>query len=727
MGRTILITLCILALGWIGYVSVTLVSTGNKITPETVFSPNESTIVVIHRFEEIDLKADALAFLSKNRIFGQLLVEPERIQHFYFSSKGEKILAERSKPWTIKLITNYFNKLNIGIDFSGARSFQLANGWEGRYDKVYLLIYKKDTYESSSNSIQWDYVDRKSSYSVISKKGMSYSIDNIYNGIGNTINYQSDFNSPEKTLVNDQELFQDVIPSNFSNYQFFSKKYLQHLNPSESIIYDWINYGICRVQIGNQYCLISDQLPGQDPLAILGDAVTISSNGKSGQVANETIPKQLLGKGTKSWYIEVFNSRVFIAKDQEIVHRIIGDYEVGKTLAQDLSLRSNLFQSAPKRVSYREINGTNHTTKSELEFSTLTYTFNTGQKEKTDDSEEEKIEKETIKALSTLRIEGGIAEILPIQNSATIIVRSNSNTVMAVQNGQIIWKQTIEGETIGELQSELNGSIHLTTKTGFYNWNSNGDPIVGFPLKLNGTIQSEGKLFSWKRKDQIAIVMDDYLHIYTLNGRLQQQISLKTKMLHPKVEIWVNRGELTASILDDKRIMQVSIDRKRIRQDIGLSDVSTSFLFKKNDQPDVICLQKGELQVRNFKGELLQTIATNIDKFLSIEKQGATIQFIAQKGGQLTVLDLTGKTRFNLNQKLSSVDGASWNNQTAFKTRFAVLDGLSNEIQLFDNKGSNSYSKTLEGGIFCYFHLLNSGKVQLITQSNNYLLCYPIN
>ena len=166
-NRTFLLFLGAISIAWIGYMGVNLISSAVAPYPANVFTLADTSVIVIHHPEEVDLDNPQLQVIQDNPFFQQLLSKTERVQHFYFSGNRKLVVLERSKPWTIKNMERYFDEFGYSVRFDNAKSFKLSNGWKGKYTDNYLLLSESDWDEQADKSINWKFVDRKSSASIL--------------------------------------------------------------------------------------------------------------------------------------------------------------------------------------------------------------------------------------------------------------------------------------------------------------------------------------------------------------------------------------------------------------------------------------------------------------------------------------------------------------------------------------------------------------------------------
>ncbi len=141
LNRSLIVFLVICSLSWIGYVGFTLVEGSSAPpTPENTFSAEDDTIIVVHKPLEIDYNSAIVSSLQKNSFYTILLNEPERIQHFYFSTNRDLVLLERSKPWTSEIVKNYAERLALSSTTSTQKHVSLSNRWKGEFHGKFFVL-----------------------------------------------------------------------------------------------------------------------------------------------------------------------------------------------------------------------------------------------------------------------------------------------------------------------------------------------------------------------------------------------------------------------------------------------------------------------------------------------------------------------------------------------------------------------------------------------------------
>lgn len=717
MGKYLLGVIGILSLIWIIYVGVNITSTGPSLTPEHVFH-KKGTVIVVHKPREIDYTEPAFQLLSDNAFYASLLQNPERVQHFYFSSEGTTVLLERSKPWTINLVNAYFQKLSVKTTFTSARVLQLSNGWNARFDKGYLLISQGETSLSEDSPFNWNYVDRKSTASIVNMENGRAVIENCYQKANGLITYISAMDTQGRHLADDQDLFLDIVPESFREYTFYEKNYLRSIDPSSSPAYEWMNNGLVVIRSGKDRCIVTDFITGQDPIAILGDAIdetTLTEAKTSGFIRNVQLPQSILP--AKNWYIEVFNNRVFIAENKASIDAFIGAYESGRTLSQNIGKYAGLFSSNPKKVSYRHLSPQEHRTISLLNNSRHTVL-------KKYSNEPETAEETADNQLEPIRIDGGIAQLIPVQGSDFVYVISKTMIVYGINKTGERWKIQLNEPLIGEAALSGTGSeLLLTTAGAIHIIGKNGGEINGFPLTLSSKPTAPACYYSWKGKEQLAVADNQFLTIYQ-QGKKVSAIKLPFAARETAFIVWVNGGELTATIAGESKGVNISIDRKRKGKEFalptgGLVPVKTSegaYFFGTADNRFFSISSKGERK----------ELASGASKIVGITKDAQQTILLVQAGNSVKAFSDNGNALGTITTAFSEAESASCIRSSSGKTVVGILDGLSNNNYIYSLNGKQLTDQSFEGATMIVLHRQQNGTLLLLSQSNGYLVRYPV-
>lgn len=721
MGKYILAFLGVLSLAWIAYVGINLTVSGDHLSPETVFGKEDTNIVIIHKPLEPDYQHASFSFLMRDPFYTNLLTHTERIQHYYFSSSRSVVLLERSKPWTIELADRYFQSLGLSVRVLSTRSFDLGNGWYARYDKAFLLLSKSADFTPAADSpVQWKYADRKSSASIVRLVNGKSSIENAYRFDASEIRYTARTSKSALPLADDQDVFQDIIPSRFSSLEFFEKNYLRSMGNSKHPLFDWTATGVLLIRNGTTVCIVTDCIPGQDPIAILGnylDETSVSGDKKRGELRDFKLPKGL--PSGSNWYIEVFNNRVFMAGNRSAIDDIIGSYETGNTLSQHTALRTRLFHRAPKLVSYRSVTANGQQATSLLEGTSLTVALNYAT------AEEQTASSENLPATVTVRIDGGIAHIIPVQGSDFLYVLSKENVVYGVSGNKEQWKISLSGPLIGEPTLNFSGNaLIVTTASSIHQLLRNGQELNGSPLQLPESPVAGATSYNWKNSDQLAVLSRRQLRILHTNGSVKANIRLPDEPLPEPCVMRANAGEVTATYLTNGKSVELSIDRRRKARERALE--TGNFLpIKTAEGVSFYAIVSGALHFYPVQGAV-QVSGRGYTAPLPVQQAGNHRYIPVAGSNRLTLLSESGAVVSTVQLSFSDIAGVAVGQLNTGKSVIAVLDGIANKIYIYELNGKPFTTKSFDGNAVIAMQRSSSGKLSLITQSNGYLVRYLI-
>lgn len=707
-------------MGWISYVGFTLVEGSSAPpTPENTFSQKDDTIIVVHNSLEIDYNSAIVSSLQKNSFFAILLNQPERIQHFYFSTNRELVLLERSKPWTSELVKSYIGKLSLSSTISTQKHITLSNNWKGEFHGKFLLLYLGEWQPASKSIVSWKYLDRKSSLSLIYKTtDKTYEIADSYFISSHNAKYIIHSGSNPLPLINDQELFQELIPAEFNSYTFYEKNYLLSKYPSKSILYEWMNFGLALVVHQKDSCIITDYKPGQDPLAILSelDRVDLSDKQKQATLKGYYFP---FLHSNKKIYLEIFNNSVLISNSQQSINRIIGAYETGATLEQSTTLKFKLFNNSPQSVSYRNFDRNQQITMSRLTGAN----HSTVQLLNDDGSDAESNSKELPK-LNPLRLDDNLRCLNPIPGSNNIIAITQSNTLYFIGSKQILWSKNLEAEPVG-IPICIGNGIFLNTKKGVQGFDRAGNNLAGFPIACN---EVTSNLFSyyWNGKDFISFIADGQVQAYGTNGKQSFKIGVNgTLQKDAQLVVQGKKGELIAHICTNSNWSSISIKRKQVIKSQNLNE-GDWHLVKVNGTISLLGLAKKQF-VRLTENGNKAMLVGNVSSILNTQNFGDEQLFFLNQQNTIYVITSTGTILGQFNSTVTNIDDASIIKLPNGKTVVGIIDGIANNCYIYTIRGSELNKESYEGSNKIAFQKQTDGTILLVSQANGYLIRYPLN
>ncbi len=718
LNRTVLIVIGILSFFWIVYASITLVSSAQSPRPSSIFSSIDKQVVIIHKPSEIKYDLPEFEFIQSTPFYQQLLSKTERIQHYYFSTSRSIVILERSKPWTIELIASYFEKLGLSCIIKSAKTFTVSNGWKGRYHDHFLLVSEQEVENTETPStISWNYVDRKASATFLQMEEDSRSIENCYFIGDKTVRYLSKSSLNQYPLVDDQDLFQDIVPSNFDSYRFIEHQYLKSIsNPSP--VFEWLNQGLVVLEVNGETCLVTDFLSGQNPFAILA-----GFNNQSNEVEAKTNRQTIEGVAlpmnqfaNKSWVIEQFNNRIFIAEKASTINAIIGAYETGSTLSQSSLKRISLFEASPKKVSERIINATEHKTVSCLNQSMHIVVVPI--------SSSETIDETIADDLAPIRLNAAALHLLPIQETNHIYVVTADQSVAYISNDRIQWNQTFEESIIG-IPCLSGNNLYFSTKNKLHCLQNNGDEAPGFPVEMNA-IQCGPVMYLNKGIVSIALIANGRIETIANSGKRLQSCSIGTSEVGDfSIAIEQKKKEQIAHVIHDGNWSSYQLGRnKRILSlNIGEGDWS---LVNNNSIVSALGLSNSKF-VRTTSNGKSTVLIGNVQNILRKSVIENNELFFLNQQQRIYVVAANGEVKAQFETRVRGIEDAYLLRSNSGKTSVGILDGISNNSYIYTLNGNSIGKRQFEGSGKLVLQRQGDGTVVLISQSNNYLVRYPLN
>lgn len=719
LNRSFLVILGILSLGWIAYVALNLSATNFSPTPDKVFSENDSGIVVIHKTNEIDYNLDAFSFLEKTPFFRQLLSKTERIQHFYFSTNRDIAILERSKPWSFDLIQKYFAKLQIGSNLKYSREIRLSNDWIARYHDNFLVLFKGELLENPHSIVNWKFIDRKCSASLIKKSKDSYSIENTYFISSNKVKYVSQSNQKGLELADDQDAFLEMIPSKFTSYTFYEKSFAKQESKSSSPLFQWLDQGFVILETPNGRCIISDFIAGQSPFAILEQYVENDidlTNVK--RVTTKEIPlpfKEFLGKKCT---IELFNNYALISDKAQVINDIIGSYETGNTLAQSQLKKEKLFAETPKKVSYRSINDSIHETISQLTGSTHRVIHYLNHEQRSDDAN-------AMNSLPPIRIDGPVSYIIPVQNSNTFFAISSNHTLYCIRNNTIAWQQTLSGQLVGDPVLAVNGqSLSLLCSDGLYVYTTGGNLAPGFPVK--GLPRGSIHAFEWKGQSAFASILDGQLICIDVQGKKLGSIGIgQGANSETPISVVGQRGELMVHCIINGKWNAYNMRKRTIVKTIAV-EAGEWYLVKNNGRVSAMGLVNKQFIKVGDNGKKAVMIG-NVQNILRRNSTNDLELLYLTQGPRIFVVKSDGSLLAQFETRVRQIQDMYSATTEKGKTLVGILDGIANNSYIYALNGNELSKEAYEGSNQLVLQKQGDGTLIMISESNTYLVRYPIN
>jgi len=715
LNKSLLSFLGIAALAWIVYVALTIGTNGIAPSPAVVFSDADTSVLVVHKPKELQYNNPEYGFVQTEAFYIQVLAQPERVQHFYFSSSRKLVVLERSKPWTIQRIKAYFTKMGYGVTQQGGKDIRISNGWKGRFQDNYLVLSLLDIEDNETSIVDWNFIDRKSSASLVkrsdSKNPKSYIIENAYTLSNSKVKYISQQSMGPLPLVDDQEFFQGFIPLDFESYTFYQKDYLKQIDGTSPLM-ESMNSGMVIIEQKGEKCIIIDFALGKDPVSVLESKIELDAGSDRKGELDAQIPFQLFNGKCN---IEIFNGYALISNSKSIINSLLGNYETGNTLEQSERRKFELFKNTPRKVSYRYFDSKTHLTKS-----CLTKTLHTVVDQLTDD---ESNENEEIEKIAPIRLDGRITSILAIENTSLVYATTDANSIHLATSDQLRWTKTFDNPIVGvPILVPGTQSVCIPTETELHFLNSSGGEMAGFPIQFNH-IQSSASIFAANGQTMIAVVADGQIHAFNTSGKKIANLSIGTNS-NAVLNISVDRRGWLAHAIADNTWFTFNMKKKTRLRSFALGEGDWYLAhFNQNILPVGVQNNKFVRYGENGKSTVL---IGNINKMVRYKAGQSQELFFLTQNQHIYVVDGLGNMITQFNSPLRNIQDAYLIRSNKGETFVGILDGISNNSYIYTINGNEAYKQVFEGSEKLVFQNNENGRLSLITGSNGYLFRYQL-
>lgn len=728
-NRVFLFVISIVSILWISYVGYDLLDQRDKITPLNIFNAQDDEILIVNRSEEVDLLQ--LPFepnAAMQPLVTQLLSSAYSGERIYISGKRPVIIIELPAFWNNTKITRFFSTKGIQSTVTGSGTIRLENGITGKFQRNYLLLSTGEVAHNRETS-EWPVWDKKASATIIELNKPLKSTD-IYFKADGTISYQTKYNRDiQSRKIDDQDIFAEMLPNKLTNYHFIERQFAESTNmlAENSPLFQWSETGFVFFNYQGNPCIVSDFIGGQDPFTVIGerngtsDTVQIVSGSRIRNIKlTKSFPKNL----SSGFYMMYLGDKVVISENKESCEKIVADYQLGKTVALTAEIKSRIYSKLPRKVSERFVSGNLSYTKSAYRNILIKTQINpklAAEEVKTDPKAEETEQN------WTQAFDGDILSLMG--RGKQQFIWTNSGKLISVSNKKRRWQQDFDGKLNGDPQIiDLldNGQQQLlfNTASHIYLVNMNGENHEGFPVKLDEEASNTVSYYRWKGVGNFIIV-DKKNQLVHLDNRGRELSSIKLNVSNCKnpVEVFNQKGNLIAVVSGDNQTQTVNLLRNRVVKTHGAIP-DKSIAVKNADGPNYYAFENGELQRQDYQGNKI-TLANypNPELFRLIE--GENFKYIAFNSyNKIHVLNERGIKLFQFDvpfRELASFDVITLQNG---KTYVAMIDGLENNLYLYDNTGKCYTEKPLEGKGKVFLSEKGNGNLVITTSGNGFIVQY---
>ncbi len=719
-ARYFFIFLGIISIAWIGYVAGDLVDKKTSFAPISVFGKEDGKILVINRKSEFN--AEQIPFKSipkNNEVLNSILPNMSDKHTVFISANRKNLLIQWNQNWTGSTIRNLFRNSHLKTKKTGMHSYEIS-GYEVEQYKNILYFHEPGLHTTLVES--WDKFDKKSSASLIDLTNESPITTDVYFKESGKIQFSSkNIKEVSGKHMNDKNLFSEVLPINISNYHFFEKNYAAGTDEDfrKSPMLNWVDKGFVCFEFKGKKVLLSDYKTGQNPINILNDYYKKETeNEEHAFFKNTMLCSDFKKSATNGFFLYIQNDYVIICEDMAICEDIVTQNKIGRTLATDSDAIYTIYGGLPSLVSERYVESVSN------KFSRTIYKSKILESRISSNLETpSKIAGVSGIETLTMNVDMVIKDFISFNGKGNCVVLTATGELIYFSNGKNTWIKNLNSKSIGKItfieQYEL---ILVTCKNSIHLMDRNGKYTFGGPIELGGKNASQpATYYKWKNKMYFAYPDEaGNIIVFDSRRRLYSVINSNLSAIAAPVDVWVSQNKLFYGIRNKIAFKMFDAERKREFRSFPLPTESQSLvqedellLFSHENGNLIYYDQKGNKNEFDIpcSGELKKSQEGRNDIFLS-NYSNSQITIFGKYG------TLLGKVRVDFSN-VENWDVFYLNN----KTYVTGIDGIENNLYLYDLDGKKIIEKPLEGSTKSMLNL-SDNVLTLTTILDKYIIQY---
>jgi hypothetical protein len=722
-ARYFFIFLGIISIGWIGYVAIDLVDKKNAYAPISVFGKEDGKILVINRISEFNPEQIPFKSIPKNNeVLNSILPNLQNKHTVFISANRKNLLIQWNQNWNGSAIRKIFRNSHLKIKKTGLHSYQIS-GYEVEQYKNALYFHEPGLKTTLVEN--WDKFDKKSSTSLIDLTNEDPITTDVYFKENGKIQFSSkNIKQVAGKHIHDKNLFSEVLPINISNYHFFEKKYAASIDADfrNSPMLKWVDKGFVCFEFKGKKVLLSDYKIGQNPINILNDYFKKDTeNEEHAFFKNTLLCSDFKESAENGFYLYMLNDYVIICEDIEICEDIVTQNKIGRTLATDSDAIYAIYGGLPSLVSERYVESMAN------KFSRTIYKSKILESRLTSNLESPS----TISGIPdietlTMNVDMVIKDFVSFDGKGNCVVLTATGELIYFSNGKNTWIKNLNSKSIGQITFiEQYQLILVTCKNSIHLMDRNGRYTFGGPIELGGKHATQpATYYEWKNKMYFAYPDEaGNIVVFDSRRRLYSLINSNLSTIVAPVDVWKSQKKLFYGIRNKSTNKMFDAERKREFRSFPLPTESQSIV------------QEGELLLFSHEnGNLLYYDQKGIKNQFDIPCSGELKK--SQDGRKEIFLSNYYTSQITIFGKFGTllgkvtVDFSNVENWDVFylnnKTYITGIDGLENNVYLYELDGTNLLDKPLEGSTKS---MINSSDnvLTLTTIIDNYLIQYKIN
>lgn len=680
--KLLLIGVIVASVSWLGYVAYDIVNRANDFNPYALFGEEDGSVLLVLNNAEVNIdQIEEFKSAPISRLANKL--NGESFDLAYFSLIRNQLLLKKKEGWTSE---NIAKCLGNDVVLHGDK-ITLGN-YHGQFHRQFLYLSSEE-YPLNTNLSSEYKNDVKASAAIVrfGADNKVVAITDIYNNHNGTFEYVS--KNQEGLIgrkVSDEKIFSGLLTRNFDSYTFYERDFLASQDTvfANGPMFQWMLNGLVILEYKGSTVYVSDYVPGQDPIMVLSDRT---------QVFDTTVFKIPLTNdfdGKAPYFVDYLEDLVVLGKSKSAVEKVIADYKLGQTIALSQSVKNKLFGNLPEEVSFRKVDSENNVAKSVYHSKIMETRAGVS------------LPESDIKAPKESLSMGGdhsIVDFVAFEGDGNVIALSEEGYITRYVKENKKWEHQIEGDNKGGLQLiDLHGDgsnyTLINTKDRIYLFDLDGNSPTGFPIQLEEDAVNQVKFYRWKGKSYFLVGTSnsEIIH-FDAHGR-ELDILKAGLIARDQINVWASNSRLFCGYRSEDRFVMYDMDKKRVHREFAIS--GNAIPLKVPNELLHFGIQGNQLVGWDQKGVLSKFEQLTNPKILSIYADNLPV-IVVQDGNTIHLYNMQGLPLNTIRLPFNEVESVSVYEANSGKTYCAVLDGLENNVYLYDSNGSLLTQKGLEG------------------------------
>ena len=667
-NRIILITLGLLGLIWISYVSFDLLKIDTRPDFLSYFNESDQRVIVIHDWREIDRNTDNIVFPPTNEAVINSLAYKLNSASFFVSTSRPVIVIEQKERWNKINVEALFKNGIYPFKRKGLHQFSFGK-FTGEYAKNQLILHACDI-SQSRNVFQ---TDRKATYSIISFLSGGVEVCDVFKKLNSTYFYRkTKIGSNSFKKHEDKKLFASIIPDKFDAYSFFDKNYLASIEPvfKKSAFKDWMNQGVVFLRSKNQSLAIFDFNEGQSPIQNLNERLNKTELNEEFATYDNTLFSSLINQGSND-QLHVAESDGFclVSHNKDFLDEVLTEIKLGHSLSQNEEKLGRIYNELPKKVTARIIDSTQTKAISIIGHNSHTISFLKNDTPQQNDAKKDR-------DYFAMNPGEKVIDFAVFNERGNVIALTETNKIVGYINGLRKWEKQLAGEV--QIKSSSLDRKYVCV------FNKNECQLIDIYGKIQYRFLSTRNVaperYSLKTKEEFLVATsNNNFSIINAQGTTMKQFSCSGNIK----EMAVHNNK--AIVLTNSMLYMIDLVKRKSTLKIAVD--SLYHLSKDNSGIYAVSYQKGNLLTIDSQGKKGSFAVGNFSNDFKVVSNsgGAGILFKNQR--TVALFNLVGKSKWRKSINLNEISEVEVCENSSGKMTVVLLDGIENELYLLNELG----------------------------------------